>query len=107
MTYFYYSRLVDSLSDKGEKLKNFRTQIKVELDNRHLYDMLCKDISSLDIDQNQVAALEWTGKQCKLDLERKNGQSNIDDKGDVLKMFVTHSGIHQNKIVIKYIKFIY
>lgn len=101
---FCCSRFVDSLPDKGEKVNNFRTQIKVELDNRQLYDTLCKDMLLLDVGKGQLDTLEWTGKQRVPDVKRECSQSDIEDDGDVLKMFATHSGIHKDKIFIKYTK---
>lgn len=95
-----YSRFVDGLPDKGEKVKNFRSQLKVELYNRSVHEKLCKDMSLLNIGKDQLDTLEWTGKYSSN--IKRNSQPNIDnDDEDVLKMFISHSGIHQDKIIIK------
>jgi len=95
------SCFVNRLPDKGEKLKNFRAQIEVELAGRRRYDKLCEDMGSLDVSKSQLDTLEWTGKQRVPDVNGEHGRLNVDDDRDVLKMFVTHSGIHRDKIFIK------
>lgn len=92
------------MPDKGEKIKHFCAQLKEELNNRRIHEKLCKDMSLLNIGKDQLDTLEWTGK-CAPNIKR-NTQPNIDnDDEDVLKMFVSHSGIHQDKIIIKYTTF--
>lgn len=94
-------RLVQSLPDNSEKVNNFRDKIQLELDNRRLYETLCKDMQLLDLDKNQLDALECTGKLHIPDVKNECSRSDIDDNGDVLKMFATHSGLHKDKIYIK------
>lgn len=94
---------MDRLPDKGEKVKNFRAQIEAELNNHRRYENLCEDMVSLDVSKSQLDTLEWTGKQRVPDANgERGGQLDIDNDRDVLKMFVTHSGICQDKIFIKY-----
>lgn len=90
------------MPDKGEKVKNFRALLKVELNNRRVHEKLCKDMSLLNIGKDQLDTLEWTGEYAPS--MKQNIHPNIDnDDGDVLKMFISHSGINQDKIVIKYL----
>lgn len=88
------------MPDKGEKVKNFRDQLKVELYNRSVHEKLCKDMSLLNIGKGQLDTLEWTGKYAPNIKENSHPDIDNDDE-DVLKMFISHSGIHQDKIIIK------
>uniref|UniRef100_A0A2S2NKT4 Uncharacterized protein n=1 Tax=Schizaphis graminum TaxID=13262 RepID=A0A2S2NKT4_SCHGA len=55
---------------------------------------------ALKIGKDQLDTLEWTGKH--VTAIHKNNQSDvIDDDKDVLKMFASHSGVYQDKIIIK------
>jgi len=57
-------------------------------------------MSLLNIGKDQLDTLEWTGEHAPT--TKQNIHANIDnDDGDVLKMFISHSGINQDKIVIK------
>lgn len=96
---------IDGLPDKGEKVKHLCNLIKLELEKRCNAEKLCKDLASLNIGQDQLDTFEWTGKHASHTIQ-SNCQPNVDDQ-DVLKMFVSHSGVNQDKIVIKYKVFHY
>lgn len=101
-----FRRFVDSLPDKGDKIRNFCAQLKVELDKRRDYEKLCKDMSLLNVDKDQLDALEWTGKHGPY-IKQTSSQLRInDDDEDVLKMLVSHSGVCQEKIIIKCVNFV-
>ncbi|VVC26934.1 DNA-directed RNA polymerase II subunit GRINL1 [Cinara cedri] len=94
-------RFVDGLPDKGEKLKHFRAQLEIELDKHQIHKKLCEDMCLLNIGKDQLDTLEWTGKHIPSTLQM-NTQPNVNNSDeDVLKMFVSHSGICQDKIIIK------
>lgn len=98
-----FRRIVDILPDKGEKVKHLRDQLEVELMKRNKHEKLCEDMSLLKIGQDQLDALEWSGKHVPY-ATQKNIQQSVDrDDADVLKMFISHSGVHKDKIIIEYI----
>lgn len=96
-----FRRCVDALPDKGEKLKNFRAQIEVELNKRVTAEHLCKDMLALNIGKDQLDTLEWTGKHVAHETSNNRQLDVNDEDRDVLKMLVSHSGVNQNKIIIK------
>lgn len=83
-------------------MTNLRTQLEVELKKRDVHRQLCENMSSLNIGIDQLDALEWTGKQSS-SVKLNNIQPVVDDDDrDALKIFVSHSGINQDKIIIRY-----
>lgn len=97
----YFSRkFIDGLPDRGEKVKQFHNQIELELKKRYNADQLCKDMALLNINKDQLDTLEWTGKH--IPCTRRNSGSNVDEDGNVLKMFISHSGVNPEKIIIRY-----
>lgn len=97
----YFSRkFIDGLPDKGKKVKHFHDQIKLELKKRYNADQLCEDMALLNINKDQLNIIEWTGK-C-IPYARDKSQPCVDNDEDVLKMFVSHSGVNQRKKIIKY-----
>jgi len=57
---------------------------------------------ALNIGGDQLDTLEWTGKH--VTAVHKNSQSDVmGDDEEVLKMFVSHSGVNQDKIIIEYL----
>lgn len=102
---FLFSRFVEALPDKGEKLKNFQAQIKEELNKRVNAEQLCKDMVALNIGKDQLDTLEWTGKHVPCETSNHSQPDVNDEERDVLKMFVSHSGVNQDKIIIKYTHF--
>lgn len=61
-------------------------------------------MASLNINKDQLDTLEWTGKH--MHCVKRNSHPDVDDDGNVLKMFVSHSGVNQEKIIIKYEDFL-
>lgn len=55
-------------------------------------------MASLNIGKDQLDTLEWTGKH--VPFMQTSSQPNVDDQS-VLKMLISHSGINQDKIIIK------
>lgn len=101
---FLFRQFVDGLPDKGEKLQNFCAQLEIELNKHYVHKKLCEDMYLLNIGHDQLDTLEWTGKHIKSTSQTTSKLKNDDDDAeDVLKMFVSHSGINQDKIIIKYI----
>jgi len=98
-----FRRFINGLSDKGEKVKNFRTQIEFELNKRQSTNQLCKDMALMNIGKDQLNNLEWSGKHVPF-MAHKDSQPHIDD-GNILKMFISHSGVNQEKIIVKYTSF--
>ncbi|XP_025207532.1 uncharacterized protein LOC112603248 [Melanaphis sacchari] len=93
-------RFVEGLPDKGEKLKQFIAQLDAELNIRDVHKKLCTDMLALKIGKDQLDTLEWTGKH--VTVTHKNSQSDVvHDDEDVLKMFASHSGVYQDKIIIE------
>jgi hypothetical protein len=90
------------LPDKGEKLKSFQSQIKEELNKRVNAEQLCEDMVALNIGINQLDTLEWTGKHVPSETSNYSQPDVNDEDKDILKMFVSHSGVNQDKIIIKY-----
>lgn len=95
-----FRSFIDGLPDKGEKVKKFRFQIESELNNRCNADRLCRDMVSLNIGKDQLDTLEWTGKH-DVPFMQTSSQPDVDDQ-NVFKMLISHSGINQDKIIIKY-----
>lgn len=63
-------------------------------------------MSSLNIGKDQLDTLEWTGKHIPYNTAKNKSQSDVeDDEENVLKMFVSHSGVNVDKIIIKYAKY--
>lgn len=98
-------RFVDALPDKGEKVRQLRDQIELELEKHKKMAKLCQDMASINIGKDQLDTLEWTGKHAPYTMQRNN-QPDVED-GNVLKMFVSHSGVNQDKIIVKYKAFYY
>lgn len=97
----YFSRkFISGLPDKGRKAKEFHDQIEIELNKRRCADRLCEEMALLNINEDQLDTLEWTGKHEPR--ARKNSRPHVDDDGNVLKIFVSHSGNNKGKIIIKY-----
>ncbi|KAL5238494.1 hypothetical protein ACI65C_005904 [Semiaphis heraclei] len=93
-------RFVEGLPDKGEKLKQFIAQLEIELNKRNVHKKLCKDMLALNIGGDQLDTLEWTGKH--VTAVHKNSQPDVmGDDEEVLRMFVSHSGVNQDKIIIE------
>ncbi|KAF0766314.1 Uncharacterized protein FWK35_00007279 [Aphis craccivora] len=93
-------RFVDGLPDKGEKLKQFVAQLDAELNVRDDHKKLCADMLALKIGKDQLDTFEWTSKHVAA--IHKNSQPDVvDDDEDVLKMFASHSGVNQDKIIIE------
>ncbi|XP_050525861.1 uncharacterized protein LOC126896811 [Daktulosphaira vitifoliae] len=90
---------LDTLPDKGEKVKNFCSQIKVELEKRYEHDKLCEDLSELNIGKDQLDTLEWSSKHEPYS-QQTNSKKNVDDT-DVLRILTSHSGVYQDKLIIK------
>jgi len=102
--FFWFSsrRFIEGLPDKGEKLKQFIAQLDVELNKRNVHKKLCKDMLALNIGGDQLDTLEWTGKHNTA--VNKNSQPDVmGDDEEVLRMFVSHSGVNQDKIIIEYL----
>lgn len=60
-------------------------------------------MSLLNIGKDQLNTLEWTGKHIPYNTAKNKNQSNVEnDEESVLKMFVSHSGVNVEKIIIKY-----
>lgn len=99
----FFRRIVDILPDRGEKVNKFRDDLEVELNKRRVHEKMCEDMSLLKIGQDQLDSLEWNGKHLPHTVQKMNTQHNKDkhDK-DILKMFISHSGVYQDKIIIKY-----
>jgi len=99
---FFSRRFVDGLPDKGEKLKQFVAQLDAELNVRDDHKKLCADMLALKIGKDQLDTFEWTSKHVAA--IHKNSQPDVvDDDEDVLKMFASHSGVNQDKIIIEYL----
>lgn len=64
-------------------------------------------MSSLNIGIDQLNALEWTGRQSSSKTLNDSQPTIDDDDDDPLKIFVSHSGIHQDKIIIRFTYLIY
>lgn len=97
----FFRRFVDGLPDKGQKVIDFREQLEVELKSRRMADEMSQVMSSLNIGKDQLDTLEWTGKHGPC-VVPKNNDFDVDrDDGDILKMFVSHSGVNQDKIMIR------
>lgn len=88
-------------------MKHLRDQLEVELNKRINHEKLCEDMSLLKIEQNQLNDLEWNGKHLPYATQKNNQQNVAEQNEDVLKMFISHSGIHKDKIIIKYISLFY
>lgn len=87
------------MPDKGQKVIDFRAQLEVELKSRRMADDVCQVMSSLNIGNDQLDTLEWTGKHVPC---VKNSDLDVnDDDEDVLKMFVSHSGVNKEKIMVR------
>lgn len=99
---YLFRKFIDSLPDKGEKIKNFCAQIEEELNKCRIHEALCKDMSLLKIGKDQLDSLEWTGKHIPYNTTKNKSQSNVDDDENVLKIFISHSGVNVDKIIIKY-----
>lgn len=94
------------MPDKGEKLKHFCAQLEIEMNKHYAHKKLCEDMSLLNIGEDQLDTFEWTGKPIP-NISQTKSQPNVNDHAeDVLKMFVSHSGINQDKIIIKYVKLV-
>ncbi|NP_001155819.1 uncharacterized protein LOC100169253 [Acyrthosiphon pisum] len=92
-------RFVEGLPDKGEKLKQFIAQLEIELNKRDVHKKLCTDMLALNIGSDQLDTFEWTGKH--VTAVHKNSQPDVIGDDEVLKMFVSHSGVNQDKIIIE------
>jgi len=102
---FWFSsrRFVEGLPDKGEKLKQFIAQLDIELNKRDVHKKLCTDMLALNIGSDQLDTFEWTGKHVKP--VQKNSQPDVIGDDEVLKMFASHSGVNQDKIIIEYVSY--
>lgn len=94
------------MPDKGEKLKQFIAQLDIELNTRDVHKKLCTDMMALNIGNDQLDTLEWTGKH--VTAVHKNSQPDaIGGDEEVLKMFASHSGVNQDKIIIEYLPILF
>jgi len=56
---------------------------------------------ALNIGSDQLDTFEWTGKH--VPAVHKNSQPDFIGDDEVLKMFASHSGVNQGKIIIEYL----
>lgn len=89
------------MPDKGEKIKHFRAQLEIEMDKHYTHKKLCEDMSLLNINKNELDSFEWSDKHIPSTPQTKSQPSVNDRANDVLNMFVSHSGIYQDKIITK------
>lgn len=57
-------------------------------------------MAALNIGKDQLDTLEWTGKHVPF-MQPRSQLVDVVDR-NVLKMLISHSGINQDKIIIKY-----
>lgn len=69
-------------------------------------EQLCKDMLALNIGKDQLDTLEWTGKHVPSGTSNYSQPDVNDEDADVLRMFISHAGVNQNKIIVKYMHFI-
>ncbi|XP_050437677.1 uncharacterized protein LOC126845517 [Adelges cooleyi] len=93
-------RFLDTLPDKGEKVKNFLNLVEIEIEKRREHDKLCEDLAVLNIGKDQLDTLEWSGKHATYD-QQSSCEQILEDDTNVLKMIASHSGVNQAKIIIK------
>lgn len=98
---FSSRQFVDGLPDKGEKLKQFVAQLNTELKVRDDHKKLCADMLALKIGKDQLDTFEWTSRHVPA-IHNNSQPDVVDDNEDVLKMFASHSGVNQDKIIIEY-----
>lgn len=91
------------MPDKGEKVKQFIAQLDIELNKRNIQKKLCTDMLALNIGNDQLDTLEWTGQHVTV-LKVNQPDSIVDDE-DVLRMFGSHSGVNKHKIIIEYLSY--